>query len=468
MRLGQGRWLAGGVAALVALAAMGAPAARAGDCVARPYDTIANDLTRLTATALAPRSPILPGASQAMFEFRHVPSPGAQPAAALFQAPYQNPLAHPDTWRRLDAVSELARVAGADGALADGSLIRFEVPRPRSTLWESYSYIAVTCDPAHPDQIGGWGVTQAVTANQAFAAAAVVALLVFCYVLAAAFVSHLRARPNPLSVRYPSLKATTGVTTVRLLDPVALTGNALNQASPQKLQALYFSLIVAGIVLYTLITSGRLSDISLSLLPLLGISAIGAAVSQAQSVGKDRLSFENWSWLVGKGVLPIARGGSGLASWGELATTGREFDIYKFQTILFSLVVGLALIRNYGDIATIKIPESLLGILGLSQIVYIGGVLAKPPSVAELNAALDTMRELDGKGEAALLIGLDTGLDGNPDPKATAAGPQASWAASAGPLKNIHLVLRRQAEQVARMIESNYEIPVDPAQLLPA
>jgi hypothetical protein len=38
------------------------------------------------------------------------------------------------------------------------------------------------------------------------------------------------------------------------------------------------------------------------------------------------------------------------------------------------------------------VPETLLGILGLSQVVYIGGILVRPPAVNDLDEALTKLR----------------------------------------------------------------------------
>jgi hypothetical protein len=129
------------------------------------------------------------------------------------------------------------------------------------------------------------------------------------------------------------------------------------------------------------------------------------------------------------------------------------------------LVVGIALLRDYAHLATFTIPETLLGILGISQVVYIGGVLAKPPSYAELNAALDRLRTLELKAESARLTGQDTDLEGNVLPRRLDAPQPKGVDASAQALPNVHILITRQANQVARMIETKFGVPVDPATL---
>jgi hypothetical protein len=56
------------------------------------------------------------------------------------------------------------------------------------------------------------------------------------------------------------------------------------------------------------------------------------------------------------------------------------------------VVGGALLTTGLTDLASFHVPETLIGVLGLSQIVYIGGKLASPPSCADLDAALAELR----------------------------------------------------------------------------
>ena len=48
--------------------------------------------------------------------------------------------------------------------------------------------------------------------------------------------------------------------------------------------------------------------------------------------------------------------------------------------------------RRLPDLASFEVPQTLLGILGLSQVVYIGGKLTSPPSCADIDAAITDLR----------------------------------------------------------------------------
>jgi hypothetical protein len=184
---------------------------------------------------------------------------------------------------------------------------------------------------------------------------------------------------------------------VRYLDPVLLTAGSNGKGNLAKLQILFFSVIVVGLVGYIVSRTGILSNLSSTILILLGIAGVGSAASKATDVSRNRIDFDNWAWFVRKGWLP--HGGLAAvneAKWRDILTTDGEFDVYHFQNLIFSVVVGGALlVVGLRDLASFSIPETLLGILGLSQVVYLGGKLVGAPSCAELNTATSALKDLE-------------------------------------------------------------------------
>jgi hypothetical protein len=217
---------------------------------------------------------------------------------------------------------------------------------------------------------------------------------------------------------------------LRYLDPVLLTEGANGRGSLSKLQIFFFSVIVFGMISYILMRTGVLSDLSGTVLTLLGISAVGAAASSGTDISLNRLTFENWVWLIQKRWLPP----HGLeqvhhARWRDIVTTDGEFDVYHFQMLVFSLVVGGALLSTgLTDLASFEVPTTLLGILGLSQVVYVGGKLVAPTSIADLDKAVTNLRELERDFRETALKTADPGP---PAPAGAAAGPAADAAKAA-------------------------------------
>ena len=180
----------------------------------------------------------------------------------------------------------------------------------------------------------------------------------------------------------------------RYLDPVVLTAGANGKGSLTNLQILFFSAIVVGLVGYIVARTGILSDLSMTILTLLGIAGGGAALSKAADANRNRLEFQNWAWFIRKRWLP-PDGMSSVneAAWKDILTTNGEFDVYHFQSMTLSLAVGGALLTTgFTDLAAFTIPDSLLGVLGLSQVIYIAGKMVAPPTCKELNDATTELR----------------------------------------------------------------------------
>ena len=193
----------------------------------------------------------------------------------------------------------------------------------------------------------------------------------------------------------------------RYLDPVVLSSGPNGKGSISRLQILFFSALLFALLFYILVRTGLLSSLSTSILILLGISAVGAAASKGTDVATNRLDFENWAWMISKGWLPEHGLASiNLASWRDIVTAEDGFDVYHFQMLIFSLVVGVALLQlGFGDLANFTVPETLLGVLGLSQAVYIGGKLVASPSCRELNDAISELRKRETAFVVAALPG---------------------------------------------------------------
>lgn len=191
------------------------------------------------------------------------------------------------------------------------------------------------------------------------------------------------------------------------LDPVVLTAGADGKGSPAKLQILFFTIVVFGVMLYLLMLTGNLTDLSTTILMLLGVSGVGALAAGGAELSKNRLSFESYAWLERNKWIP--RGGiaeQNRAEWKDIFTSDGEFDVSRFQMVAFSFVVAVSLVGfalRLNDLAGFAISDALLGLLGLSQVLYVGGKLIAPPAIRDLDAKLAELRKL----EQALLEARD-------------------------------------------------------------
>ncbi|MBD2103935.1 hypothetical protein [Leptolyngbya sp. FACHB-261] len=179
------------------------------------------------------------------------------------------------------------------------------------------------------------------------------------------------------------------------LDLVAFTSEKSGKANISNLQITWFTLIVFGLLVHVLLRTGELSPISDNILWLLGISATGKIISRGVDFTRNRLSLENRAWLYYQGWLKDT-GPLKAAKWGDLIMTDSSFDVYKYQLLIFSLIVGITLtVSGLNALTTFNLPQGFVSLLGLSNAVYIFGKTTSPNLVAELNEHLNQLRGLE-------------------------------------------------------------------------
>jgi hypothetical protein len=183
----------------------------------------------------------------------------------------------------------------------------------------------------------------------------------------------------------------------RYLDPVVLSSGPNSKGSISRLQILFFSFLVFFLLLNIFLETGQLSDVSETILYLMGISGIGAGLAKVTEVGKERLSFENWAWLIDRKWLPQnGPAATNVASWKDIVTSADGVDVYHVQMLVFSLVVGMSLFKNgvtATDLSAFAVPSSMLMLLGLSQAIYVGGKVVAAPAIGDLDEALTELRK---------------------------------------------------------------------------
>jgi hypothetical protein len=279
------------------------------------------------------------------------------------------------------------------------TLVSFTPPASLGYFWRPAKVYVIGCANEAGDPAFVAPLSMRVTNNLVCAGLASAAALIF-YVIIVYLTYRRRKRYqfNP-----PPMPGTKYLPLGRHFDPVVLTAGMNGRGSASKLQILFFSMIVFVLLAYVRMRTGFLSDLSATVLLLMGISGVGAAASAGTDKATGRLDFDIWAWLINRRWLP--KGGIGeinAASWQDIITTDGEFDVFRFQMIIFSILVGISLLMTgLGDLASFTVPPALMGILGLSQVVYIGGKLVAPPSTADLNKQLNALKKAEADLKAA-------------------------------------------------------------------
>ena len=184
---------------------------------------------------------------------------------------------------------------------------------------------------------------------------------------------------------------------VQAWNPIRITAGSDNRGSLSAFQVFFFTILVFAMLAYVLLRTGVLSDLSTTILQLLGIAGVGAAAAKGAESSKTTLDPANQAWLINRGWFdkPSIRAAAD-PSFYDLISSDGSFDVYRFQSLIFTGAVGLALfVGGVFQLASFTVPQNILGILGLSQVVYIAGKLVTSNSATQLNAVITDLRNAD-------------------------------------------------------------------------
>jgi hypothetical protein len=185
------------------------------------------------------------------------------------------------------------------------------------------------------------------------------------------------------------------------LHPAVVTAGEFGEASISSLQLLWFTLIVLFIAFKGLIAGWLLSPLSADVLSLLGFPAASKIVSVVISNSRLRLSLDNWNWLINNQFLRKSNtiDPRETAGWKDLILMDGVFDPVRFQLIVFSFLVGFAMLR--GGSLNFDIGQWSTLLAG-SNFVYLGGKAVSPTSIKDLDVLLNDIRGRKiGRGEAS-------------------------------------------------------------------
>ncbi len=184
-------------------------------------------------------------------------------------------------------------------------------------------------------------------------------------------------------------------------DPVIMTQSAAGYGQLNVMQVWFFTMIIAGLLTYVMVRAGYLANLSQPVLELLGIASLGSALAtvttQARSQGEIQGPLpQTIDFLERVGILSMK---DRFGTWSDLTSEGGGFGVHKFQVLVFSCIVGAWLVwTGSNDLASFTIPSGMLGLLGISQVIYVAGKgLAPPADWKPLNDAVKLLT--DGEPE---------------------------------------------------------------------
>jgi hypothetical protein len=267
-----------------------------------------------------------------------------------------------------------------------------------------------------------------------------------------------------IAVYYLASKAFTRLSNLSLggvqaWNPIRITAGSDSRGSLSAFQVFFFTILVFAMVAFVLLRTGVLSDLSTTVLELLGISGVGAAAAKGADSSKTGIDPTNNAWLMNKGWYDKASvRANANPSFYDLISSDGNFDVYRFQSLLFTAAVGLALfIGGVSQLASFTVPQNILGILGLSQVVYIAGKLVSSGNAGQLNAVVTDLRNAESD--------LRDAVHTTPTSSGTPAGavPAPNHA-----VNRATAVYLEKAKGAARLFTDVTGRPIDPAKLQPS
>jgi hypothetical protein len=259
-------------------------------------------------------------------------------------------------------------------------------PKIESSFFPTvYLFAVVGCENqgASTGQLSFGSIVQAKVVSNGLALTGVVIVVLFLAAVIAFWI-----RQNTASGRASELKRALWLLFVDFSNRISLA----------RVQVAFFSLIVIVMTTYILLRTGTLGDFSDDILLLLGISAGGAAGAGLGDNIKKRLSWENWLWLDRVGALKSVDEADLRIS--TLVSTGGQFDVFRVQALFFSGLIGIAiLLSGLTGLGTFKIPAGMLGLLGLSQVAYIGGKAVATPTMADFDKQLSEYQKIQSPSD---------------------------------------------------------------------
>ncbi|MCR9257617.1 MAG: hypothetical protein NXI16_16145 [Alphaproteobacteria bacterium] len=194
----------------------------------------------------------------------------------------------------------------------------------------------------------------------------------------------------------PNHTETAGAEAVSLIasfSPLQIIRSREGTASLSSFQILAFTLIIGGLLAYALWLTHSLSDLSDDLMVLLGIAGGGGLVAKGVADNVGKISARNWAFLVRNQWLTQDAAPVKAARLSDLVMRDGRVDLFRLQNLLFTVLVGVSLfMQEVGGLAEYEIPPAIFGLLGLSQIAYVGGKAVGNDMITALDTALTTLQ----------------------------------------------------------------------------
>ncbi|MBP1299845.1 hypothetical protein [Bradyrhizobium elkanii] len=173
---------------------------------------------------------------------------------------------------------------------AGDTIVSVDIPASAAGFWTKRNLYIYQCDASRRP----FNVSYLPVYVSPLTSSAVVAFLI---VIAAYFI----AAKAFMRVSGQSLRG------AQAWNPIRITAGPDNRGSLSAFQVFFFTILVFGMLAFVLLRIGILSDLSTTVLQLLGISGIGAAMAKGADSTKTAIDPANEAWLLSRGMVRRVR-----------------------------------------------------------------------------------------------------------------------------------------------------------------
>ena len=187
------------------------------------------------------------------------------------------------------------------------------------------------------------------------------------------------------------------------LNPLIFSAGRRGKADLPRLQLTIFTLLVGYLLLGNLLITGQLTDVSIAILSVLGVSTAGTAGAEFTDTKRGQINPMFHAYLVKKGLLHncyahrtdvVNSGNSAIlanrANWSDLLQSDGDTDLAAWQLLLYSGITIFFLLLS-GTTATV-LPPGIVALLSFGHSAYVGRKLIRPEVAADLNASIEGLR----------------------------------------------------------------------------
>ncbi len=277
---------------------------------------------------------------------------------------------------------------------ADTMLLDTTLPRnPDRKLSNEWLIVPVLCGGAVHNKILGFASVEVVVVSisWAFLGASLLILVFWLTVSAGAYQLYKKKVDQIWKIGEPFSKDPRNhiARLLGCMNPVFISQDSLGYGSMSRFQILFFTTVVGWVLTYFFLHSGALSNLSDTILLLLGITVTGGTFARAASDWTG-ISPESRRWLKGT---PILKTDSERPRFADLLQTQGEMDVAKIQALLFTFLIGVNIVASgLSGLGAFTLPPQIVYLSLISQSALVFGKLLPTDTRQQVETDLKALR----------------------------------------------------------------------------